>query len=233
MYFIEAPHIGNIDVATGSYSSSIGYYTNALGTASHAEGGYTVTAGTYAHAEGKSTVASWGAHAEGCNTRALNETAHTQNRLTLAEGKQSSASGHGTAALGANSSSGGYGTIAKDKRSFTWNGTAIAGFNADGGDWASGDDGNRLKLDAEVNKVKNNEHTDLYVSHGIGTFNINPENGLSGFYVGEKNLHQILSEYNNQSNNKPLEGKKYNSESSLSVILVDLIESLGGTFKYN
>lgn len=32
-----------------------------------------------------------------------------------------------------------------------------------------------------------------YVSHGKGTFNINPQNGLSGFYIGDENLSQILS----------------------------------------
>lgn len=34
---------------------------------------------------------------------------------------------------------------------------------------------------------------DRYVSHGSGTFNVNPVGGLSGFYVGEKNLYSILS----------------------------------------
>lgn len=32
-----------------------------------------------------------------------------------------------------------------------------------------------------------------YTSHGEGTFNINPLSGLSGFYVGEQNLSEILS----------------------------------------
>lgn len=35
--------------------------------------------------------------------------------------------------------------------------------------------------------------TDRYTSHGAGTFNINPTDGLSGFYIGEQTLDQILS----------------------------------------
>lgn len=33
-----------------------------------------------------------------------------------------------------------------------------------------------------------------YTSHGEGTFSINPVNGLSGVYIGNDNLSQILSE---------------------------------------
>lgn len=35
---------------------------------------------------------------------------------------------------------------------------------------------------------------DYYTSHGKGTFSINPLSGLSGFYLGEDNLAQILAE---------------------------------------
>ena len=31
--------------------------------------------------------------------------------------------------------------------------------------------------------------SDMYHSHGQGTFNINPQRGLSGFYIGEKSLY--------------------------------------------
>lgn len=36
---------------------------------------------------------------------------------------------------------------------------------------------------------------DRYTSHGEGTFNINPKDGLSGFYIGENNLFSILKNY--------------------------------------
>lgn len=32
-----------------------------------------------------------------------------------------------------------------------------------------------------------------YLDHGTGTFNVNPNNGLSGFYIGQENLSSILS----------------------------------------
>ena len=31
-----------------------------------------------------------------------------------------------------------------------------------------------------------------YSSHAIGSFNINPNNGLSGFYIGDRNLKDIF-----------------------------------------
>lgn len=41
-----------------------------------------------------------------------------------------------------------------------------------------------------------------YSSHGKGTFNVNPQNGLSGFYVGEKSFESILSELSNEFQKK-------------------------------
>ena len=35
---------------------------------------------------------------------------------------------------------------------------------------------------------------DYYTSHGKGSFSINPLSGLSGFYIGEKNLQELLDE---------------------------------------
>lgn len=192
IYFASAPHIGNVVAAAGKWSTATGHSNKALGSCSHAEGYLAVAAGSYAHAEGKDTVASWGAHAEGCNTRALDVTAHSQGRLTLASGSQSFASGYGTAALDFMTNSHGYAAIAKDVRSFTWNGQYIDGYADDASGWASGDEKCRIRLDEQVDKVKNGEKSDLYTSHGKGTFNINPENGLRGFYIGEKNLAEIL-----------------------------------------
>lgn len=37
-----------------------------------------------------------------------------------------------------------------------------------------------------------------YKPHGEGTFNVNPKNGIEGFYVGDKNLKQIISEGGSQ-----------------------------------
>ena len=35
---------------------------------------------------------------------------------------------------------------------------------------------------------------DYYQSHGKGTFNINPADGLSGIYIGEENLAQVIAQ---------------------------------------
>ena len=34
---------------------------------------------------------------------------------------------------------------------------------------------------------------DYYTSHGSGSFSINPADGLSGFWIGDQNMHDILS----------------------------------------
>ena len=33
-----------------------------------------------------------------------------------------------------------------------------------------------------------------YISHGKGTYNINPEGGLDGIYIGEKKLSEVISD---------------------------------------
>ena len=35
--------------------------------------------------------------------------------------------------------------------------------------------------------------SDPYLSHGIGTFNINPKGGMNGFYIGEQTMSAILT----------------------------------------
>lgn len=37
-------------------------------------------------------------------------------------------------------------------------------------------------------------YNERYASHGKGTFNINPNGGISGFYIGEKSLSALLSD---------------------------------------
>ena len=39
-----------------------------------------------------------------------------------------------------------------------------------------------------------------YSSHAIGSFNINPNNGLCGFYIGDKSLSSILDEFDTKDN---------------------------------
>lgn len=243
IYFIDKPLIGNITYSTGNYSVAEGYYTRALGSASHAEGGYTVAAGTYAHTEGKNTMASWGAHAEGCANRSFGECSHTQGRVNIAKGAYSATMGSAniTDSNAGTSLAAGYLSHAKDKCTFVWNGEKKYGYQGDpskeysyigAGAW-------RLNNDLSVSDQNAMDYIDsdivlssMYESHGSGTFNINPEKGLSGFYIGEKNLHDILNEYNKMPDNiKPLAGKKYTSSSPLGSMIIDIIQALGGEYQ--
>lgn len=38
-----------------------------------------------------------------------------------------------------------------------------------------------------------NNQLNTYADHGNGSFNVNPKDGLSGFYVGDENLSNIIS----------------------------------------
>lgn len=42
--------------------------------------------------------------------------------------------------------------------------------------------------------VSNAYNQPIYLDHGQGTFNINPKGGTSGFFIGDKNLDEIISE---------------------------------------
>ena len=59
----------------------------------------------------------------------------------------------------------------------------------EGDDYSFVFNGNNLPLDGK----------NFYKSHGEGTFNVNPKDGLSGFYVGDAQLAEILSRYDNSS----------------------------------
>ncbi len=69
-----------------------------------------------------------------------------------------------------------------------------------------------------------------YSSNADGSFNIDPVNGLSGFYIGKTSLAEHLKtsiEY------KPLSGKEYDGDTMLSTMLVDIISALGGRFNFS
>lgn len=135
-----------------------------------------VYANTYSHAEGFATSANaFYSHAEGYGT--------------IAEGSQSHATGKETKAIGDNSTTFGLETIARGEQSIA------GGINT----LAEGD--NSIALGVSVSANGNNTFawsgvsSDTgYQSKGIGTFNINPVNGISDFYIGDKNLGTVLNE---------------------------------------
>lgn len=132
--------------AEGSYSTASGYIahaegqSNATGTLSHSEGSGTAK-GSYSHAEGQNTETDgYSSHAEGYNTKALNDYSHAEGQNTKAtntnahaEGYDSEASGYvshaegqGTKAQGSNSHSEGYYTTASGSDSHAEGNNTVA-----------------------------------------------------------------------------------------------------------
>ena len=136
-----------------------------IGAFSLANGTLVTASGHSSHAEGDNTTASGtSSHAEGTYTTALGEYSHSEGNSTTAAGVCSHAEGEETRADG-------HASHAEGFRSHTGVGDAYSFA------W-SGDD----SIVAE------------YVSHGKGTFNVNPIGGSEGFYVGEKKLSEVISE---------------------------------------
>lgn len=54
--------------------------------------------------------------------------------------------------------------------------------------------GYQAKVSSDFGYVWNGDNSlSTYADHGRGTFNVNPKNGLSGFYIGDENLKEIVS----------------------------------------
>jgi hypothetical protein len=116
-------------------------------------------------ANGLSVTASGNySHAEGIGTKASGLYSHAEGSETKAEGFGSHAEGSGTTASGDYSHT--------------------EGFKA------------QTKPDDKYAYSWNGEETraEPYVSHGKGTFNVNPVGGADGFYVGEKKLSEVISD---------------------------------------
>ena len=161
-----------------------------------------VSANTYSHAEGFATSANaFYSHAEG--------------RETLTEGNQSHATGQSTKAIGDNSTTLGLETIAYGQQSIA------GGHNT----FAKGNNSVALGVSVSANENNtfawsgNSSDTDTgYQSKGVGTFNINPVNGASGFYLGNKNLGTILNENFDTKIKEHIAYKKGITESRASII---------------
>lgn len=88
------------NAATGEYSHSEGFDTEASGEISHAEGRESVASGRVSHAEGEHTEASGEySHAEGFRTLASQHCSHAEGWQSVASGYYSHAEGMSTSAL--------------------------------------------------------------------------------------------------------------------------------------
>ena len=150
---------GYKSIANGDYSHAEGQQTSAIGIASHAEGKLTKASGDNSHAEGWSAEAtSPYSHAEGYSTQAKSNGAHAEGRETSAIGLYSHAEGQVTYAAKNCHAAGIYANAAHE-RSWCWNGI-----------------------------TNNYSANNKYKSKANGSFNVNPENDITGFYIGSQNF---------------------------------------------
>lgn len=164
-----AVHVeGAFTSATGNYSHSEGYLSSSSGESSHSEGYITSASGYSSHSEGYETEASSAAaHSEGFHTKASGASAHAEGRETIANGANSHAEGIRTHAY-AGSHVSGVRAVSTNYTAFVWSGHS-------GRPYTEYDPTN----------------TPAYLSHGDGTFNINPVGGASGVWIGEQTLEDI------------------------------------------
>ena len=134
--------------------------------------------GAYTLADGLNVTANgYAAHAEGYLTTAAGTYSHAEGTGTTATGTSAHAEGNGTSAAGGFSHAEGYLTTAAGNYSHA------EGYNS------------QTKTDDKYAYSWNGDETrtDPYVSHGQGTFNLNPVGGLDGIYVGEQKLSAVMA----------------------------------------
>ena len=220
---------GNENKRNASTSTTIGQYT-------HAEGNGTLAKGNSSHAEGKSTQAiGSSSHAEGNSVSAISAASHAEGFMTIASGNQSHAEGEKCEASGQASHAEGQETAAAAKNSHT------SGYKT------SADAVNSFVIGRYAHSLKDHNNTFVwqgvndnvaYESHGAGTFNINPTDGLSGIYIGEENLDDKIKEYfktefpGNDEEGYPLKITFNHDDEMVGALSVDGNAILSGTHFY-
>ena len=183
-------------IAEGTYAHAEGTHTYAKGAHSHAEGCLTYTGSNGAHAEGMRTTAlARYTHAEGSNTLASVIAAHAEGTGTTASGDSAHSEGKNTTASGSFSHAEGYNTISSNLAAHAEGRHTTAGANVS---HASGIGARAFHPGSFVwqgtNTIGNSTGSNItkYDSHGDGTFNINPMDGINGFWIGEQRLMQHI-----------------------------------------
>lgn len=170
--------IGDRSGTVGDNSFANGVEITASGESSHAEGVRTQATGNYSHAEGFATTsAGYGSHAEGRGTKASEAYSHAEGQSTTASGYCSHSEGNNTTASGDYSHSEGFDATAAGSCSHA------EGYKAQ----------TKTEDDYAYSWNGDSKRTEPYSSHGKGTYNVNPEGGLSGFYIGEQKLSEVMA----------------------------------------
>ena len=199
---------GGGTTASGHYAHSEGYGTLANEEGSHAEGRWSYASGKFAHAEGGSYNGSsylsggWaagnGSHAEGLQTYAKGIAGHAEGYAVSAIGNYSHAAGYQSIANADNSYANGVQVSAMNYRSIA------LGYNT------STTNQGQFVWNGYTSKQKS-----YTPSHEIqGSFNINPTDGLSGFYIGNKNLASYLNELCSTTSNQYLKKDEFSTLSN-------------------
>lgn len=180
--------------ATSQAAHSEGYQTSAVtAVAAHAEGAYTKASGNSSHAEGKwSYSIGTGAHAEGISCIADGSTysAHAEGYGCYAKGKATHAEGYEVSAIGDYSHAAGYQSIANTGNSYA-NGVQVSAMNYR--TIALGYNASTTQQGQFVWNGYTSEQKPYTPSNTIqGSFNINPKDGISGFYIGQDNFIQCV-----------------------------------------
>ena len=205
---------GNITTAGGAGAHAEGMYAKALGNRSHAEGERTFAYGIGAHAEGYQTSAESNyAHSEGEWTYAKAEASHAEGVATKATGRSSHAEGYAVSAIGNYSHAGGISSIANANDSYA-NGVQVSAMNYR--TIALGYKASTTQQGQFVWNGYTSEQKPYTPSNTMqGSFNINPTNGISGFYIGQMNFISCVA--------KALESAKNNS--TLSTMMKNAIQA--------
>lgn len=163
----------------GDNSFANGVENTASGESSHAEGVRTQATGNYSHSEGFGTTsAGYGSHAEGRGGNASAEHSHAEGQSTTASGYCAHSEGNSTTASGDYAHAEGFDATAAG------DGSHAEGYKAQ----------TKTEDDYAFAWNGDTERTEPYISHGKGTFNVNPVGGSDGFYIGEKKLSEVISD---------------------------------------
>lgn len=159
---------GDTTRSVGSYSHAEGADCQSYGIASHAEGHDSQAYGSESHAEGQSMAFANASHSEGYKTEARSPGSHAEGAYSKTFGQQSHAEGYRCETYGQYSHAEGFKSVTGHK------------------------DGDVVVPD-DYAFCWNGDKNNAYYSHNRGTFNINPANGVNGFFVGENTLCSIIS----------------------------------------
>lgn len=139
-------------------------------------------------------------HQNNVNTLGLAMASDLTNLVSQTDGKMgvldvgvnNSVTGSRAAAIGTNNVASGSNAIAFGRDNTANNATAIAlgRSNTAGGTFAMAT-GSGSVASNNYSFVWNRSTT-RYGSHGTGTFNVNPQNGVYGLYIGEQNLYEAM-----------------------------------------